>query len=99
MTPLLEVLEDLTCSRIIDGSWQLQQVLLRSDDPEIRAAIQRNASQEELGRLGARKGLPYWDTRVNFFGPPGVIDARVAYMREEFARTFARDAGLPALGS
>jgi 4-cresol dehydrogenase (hydroxylating) len=38
-----------------------------------------------LGQIGAKKDTPYWNTRVKFYGPPGVIDAKHAYMREKLA--------------
>jgi len=39
-----------------------------------------------LGQIGAKKGIAYWNTRIKFYGPPGVIDAKYAYVREVFAK-------------
>ena len=85
VTPFLEIMTHLVCSSIIDGSWQIERSIRQSQDPDIRAALEKGVSNEELGQIGAKKGIAYWWTRLHFYGPPGVIDAKYAYVREKFA--------------
>jgi 4-cresol dehydrogenase (hydroxylating) len=76
LEPFLDAMLYLVNSGIVDSSWQLGSPIRASMDPDILSALQANAADEELERLGASKQLGYWSTRIRFYGPVAVNAAR-----------------------
>ncbi len=79
----LDIMSSLVADFTLDCSWSLDSPLMASRDPQVRAAVERSDGEPsaELDQLSREKGLPYWGTRVYFYGASNVIDAKWEYVK------------------
>ncbi len=81
VVPFLRILANLQNSGILQSSWQLVSPLMSSQDPEIAALRNEGADDATLEAIGVRRNAPYWQTRIRFYGPENVIDAKWEYVQ------------------
>ncbi len=87
--PFVRILSSLMYSNIVDCNFTLQSPAFASPsnpDKEQLLGKSDGGTAPEWDRYAASQGLDhFWETELRFYGPPKIIAAKWAYVKERFA--------------
>ncbi len=87
--PFVRVLASLMYSNIVDCNFTLQSPVFASPsnpDKERLLAKSDGGTAQEWDRYAAAQGLDhFWETELRFYGPPKIMAAKWAYVKERFS--------------
>jgi (+)-pinoresinol hydroxylase len=85
LIPFVEIMSNLVNRGIVDCLWSIGSPVLDSHDADVMAALKSGYTYGDLENLAKAKSVGYWGTRLWLYGPPQVIDAQVAYIRQRLS--------------
>lgn len=87
--PFIRTLGSLMYSNVVNSNFTIQSPAFLSPPSAEKEALVTKAdggTAQEWDRFAASKGIGhFWETTLRFFGPPGIMAAQWAYVKERFS--------------